>query len=251
MSAAALETPEIGNTFGARTHLSRRYPRLALRTVSNVSSCGVQPPHTKENTLSSQLSAHPPEGPPGLWGHGPAPAGPRTRRLRPSPARPWFPAGPCAAALPFPRARPGRGGAGVSALAVPVSPRSPCRRGCCAWAAGPGVPLRAGSACSCGRWWAAARPRRGTAAPRSGLCTAQVTHPGPRVSRPPPPPPAAPGPATAPALPPGREEAGSLVPPCGLRACPGCAAAPLSHARECGGPEEGSGAGQRSGVQVP
>lgn len=248
MSAAALETSEIQNTLGART---RRCPRLALRAVSNLSSCGVQPPHTKENALSSQLSPHPPEGPPGLWGHGPAPAGPRTRRHRPAFARPWFPAGRCAAALPFPRARPGRGGAGVSGLAVPVSPRSPCRRGCCAWAAGPGVPLRAGSACSCGRWWAAARPRRGTAAPRSGRCTAQVTHPGPPVSRPPQPPPAAPVPATAPgchrAV--GRPAAWYHLAGCGLVQL---ALPPLCLMLvRAGGPEEGGGAGERSGVQVP
>lgn len=50
----------------------------------------------------------------------------------------------------------------------------------------------------------------------------------------------------SPRLSPSRGEAGSLVPPCGLRACPGCAAAPLSRAREGGG----SGGGRRSWRKV-
>lgn len=189
---------------------------------------------------------------PGVWGRGSAPAAPRTRRHRPAPVRPWFPAGLCAATLPFPRARPGPGAACFPAQALPVSPRSPCRRGCSAWAAGPGVPLLAGSACSCGRWWAAARPRRGAAAPKSGRCTAQVTHPGPpRVS----------APAASPGCPcPGHSPQRchrALGRPAGRYRLVGCGLVQAVVPPLClmllsaGGPEKGSGAGEGSGVQVP
>lgn len=125
-----------------------------------------------------------------------------------------------------------------------VTPRSPCRRGCCAWAAGPGVPLRAGSACSCGRWWAAARPRRGTAAPRSGRCTAQVTHPGPAASAGCPCSGHSPAAATA-----GRvgRQAGTALWAAGLS---GLRCRPCVMLVSARGPEKGNRAGERSGVQV-
>lgn len=114
------------------------------------------------------------------------------------------------------------------------SPRGPCSRGCCAWVAGPGVPPPAGSACSCGRCWAAARPPSGPAAWRSGRCTAQVNDPSS---------PGWPGPGfpTASPLPPGLLLSRPTSRP--RQPGPGMWAAPFSP--QAGRPEGGPEAGYR------
>lgn len=237
--AAAFGRPGLGNTLGARICLSRRCPRPALGAVPNVSSCGVQPrSHNRKTRCARSWCPPSPGAAPGPWGHGPAPPAPRS--TGPRPPGPGFRRDFVRRRFPSPRSAgprlcrcPCPGSAAARVPAVPVSPRSQCRRGCCAWAAGPGVRLRAGSACSCGRWWAAARPRRATAAPRSGRCTAQVTHP--RCL----------GPAASPGWPCSGHSPSAATGPWGGRQ------AGTALLRSARAPQEGSGAGEGSAVQDP